>query len=79
MTTSRLLAALASAGFFAVMVSSSGCAPKADTAVGPSGPPPTTQQRVQQIQSDPNIPQAVKDVRLHNAADAGGPPVRHAP
>ena len=76
MTISRLLAALRAAGFLAVLVTASGCAHKADTAVGPSGPPPTTQQRVQQIQSDPNLPQAVKDVRLHNTADAGGPPIR---
>ena len=76
MTTSRLPVALSAAGFLAVIVTTSGCAHKSNTAVGPSGPPPTTQQRVQQIQADPNIPQAVKDVRLHNTADAGGPPVR---
>jgi len=40
-------------------------------------PPAPPAQTAQQIQADPNLPDAVKRVRLHNQADMSGPPQRH--
>lgn len=53
-----------------------GCSRRSETVKGPSGPPPTAQQRVEQIQSDPVASEDVKNVRLHNARENSGPPIR---
>jgi hypothetical protein len=71
LSSSVVLAAAVLAG------AGSGCARRAATT--PAVPPPSAPQRVQQIQSDPNVPQAVKDVRLYNAANSSGPPIRRGP